>query len=454
MNAPNQDSDRLSLPHAVDAEREVLASALVDPNSIDTIIEHEIGEEDFYVSRHGLIFSAMRRVHERSGTIDEVTLAQQMKDMGVWEQAGGSRTLGELLDRAGTTSHLAHYCRIVRDKAMARRMVEAARHIEREGLSDTDDVASFLDDAESQVFNVLETRGGATLKPISDIVRSAFEQISAAYDSDESVIGLSTGYRDLDALTHGFQKGDLVIIAARPGMGKTALVLNLAANTALRRGASVAVFSLEMPGEQLVSRMLAAEARINLEKLRSGRLSEDEWPKLTHVADQLSQAKLFVDDTPGITPGSIRAKCRRLKRREGLDLVIVDYLQLMSSGQREQSREQEISRISRSLKGLAKSLSVPVIALSQLNRGVESRTDKRPMLSDLRESGAIEQDADLIAFIYREDRYKEDIEESKRGIAELIIGKHRNGPTGVVKLKWWGAWTRFDNLSARDEAGF
>jgi replicative DNA helicase len=454
MNAPSENADRLSLPHAVEAEREILAAALVDPNSLDTIVEHEIGEEDFYVSRHGMVFAAMRRVHERHGTIDEVTLAQQMKDMGTWEEAGASRTLSELLDRAGTTSHLTYYCKIVRDKALARRMVEAARTIEIDGLTDTDDVASYLDEAEAAIFGVLENRGGATLKPAADVVKSAFEQISAAYDSDDSVVGLATGYRDLDDLTHGLQRGDLVVLAARPGMGKTAFVLNLACNTALRKDASVALFSLEMPGEQLVNRMMASEARINLEKLRSGQLAEDEWPKLTNVADQLSQSKLYIDDTPGITPGSIRAKCRRLKRRGGLDLVIVDYLQLMSSGQKEQSREQEISRISRSLKGLAKSLSVPVIALSQLNRGVESRTDKRPMISDLRESGAIEQDADLIAFIYREDRYKTDIEESERGIAELIIGKHRNGPTGVVKLKWWGAWTRFDNLSQREDSSF
>ena len=451
MNTHHSDAERLSLPHADDAEREILAAVLVDPNSIDLVIEHEIGEEDFYVTRHGLVFAAMRSLHEQSGSIDEVTLSNQMKDMGVWEQAGSSRTLGELLNRAGTTSHLPHYCKIVRDKALARRMVEAARQIELEGLSETDDVAGFLDMAESEVFKVLENRGGTNLKPISEVVASSFERISAAFDSPDNVVGLATGYRDLDKITHGLQKGDLIIVAARPGMGKTSLVLNLATNTALRYKAAVAIFSLEMPSEQLVNRMMAAEARINLEKLISGRLSDDEWPKLTHASDQLSQARVFIDDTPGITPGSIRAKCRRLKRRGGLDLVVVDYLQLMSSGQREQSREQEISRISRSMKGLAKDLGCPVIVLSQLNRGVESRTDKRPMLSDLRESGAIEQDADMIGFIFREDYYK-DVEEDKRGVAELIIAKHRNGALGNVKLKWWGSWTRFDNLSMRDEA--
>ena len=446
MNAPSENSQRLSLPHAVEAEREILAAALVDPNSVDTIIEHEIGEEDFYVSRHGMVFAAMRRVHERHGTIDEVTLAQQMKDMGTWEQAGASRTLGELLDRAGTTSHLSHYCKIVRDKALARRMVEAARNIEMDGLTDTDDVATYLDEAEAAIFGVLENRGGSSLKAASDVVKSAFEQISKAYDNDDSVVGLSTGYRDLDDLTHGLQPGDLIILAARPGMGKTAFVLNLASNTSLRKDASVAVFSLEMPGEQLVQRMMASEARIALEKLRSGHIAEDEWPKLTNVADQLSQSKLYIDDTPGITPGAIRAKCRRLKRREGLDLVIVDYLQLMSSGQKEQSREQEISRISRSLKGLAKSLSVPVIALSQLNRGVESRTDKRPMISDLRESGAIEQDADLVAFIYRQEHYEPEREDVK-GLAEVIVSKQRNGPIGKVRLTFLGSHTKFENFS-------
>ena len=438
-----------ALPHSVDAEREVLAAVLVDPTSMDVVLEAEVGPDDFYLERHGLVFEAMRYLYESAGMLDEVTVAQRLKDTGSWERAGGTRTLADLLDRAGTTSHLAQYCKIVRDKAMVRRMIDAARAIETSGLSQPAEISEFLDEAEREVFAVLEHRAQTNLRPISEVVRGAIEQISAAFDAEGHITGIGTGFRDLDAKTHGLQRGDLVIIAARPAMGKTSFVLNLAANAALKHEASVAVFSLEMPAEQLASRLLASEARIDLGRLRGGYLSDDDWPKLTRAADEITQARIFIDDTPGITPAAVRAKCRRLSRRHGLDLVIIDYLQLMNGGTRTQSREQEISYISRSLKGLAKDLSAPVVALSQLNRGPESRTDHRPLLSDLRESGAIEQDADIVGFLYREEVYKKDLEDSQRGIAEFILAKHRNGPIGVVKLKFWHAYTRFDNL-ARD----
>ena len=438
----------LSLPHAVEAEREVLSSVLVDPASMDTVLEIVTGQA-FYLDRHGLVFEAMKRLYERAGTVDIVTLGQELKDSGTWHKAGGAATLADLAARAGSTSHLEHYCRIVRSKAMIREMIEAAQAIVSGGFGDISDVQEFLDDAERRVFAVLEEREQTSLRHVSDVVRSTIEQISKAFDSDQHLTGIGTGFRDLDGITHGLQGGDLIIVAARPAMGKTAFCLNLASNAALKHGASVAVFSLEMPAEQLATRLLAAEARIDVSRLRSGFLGEDDWPKLMRAADELSQARIHMDDAPGATPSAIRAKCRRLKRKYGLDLVIVDYLQLMQTGERSRSREQEISQISRSLKGLAKDLGAPVIALSQLNRGLESRTDKRPLMSDLRESGAIEQDADLIAFIYRDEVYKKDLEDSERGVTELIVAKHRNGPTGVVKLKFWHAWTRFDTL-ARD----
>lgn len=452
MSTSPPSTEGLTLPHSVEAEREILAAALVDSSTMDTVVEAGVTAEDFYLERHSLVFESMGKIHERQGTIDEITLREKMKDLGTWDKAGGSRTLGDLLDRAGTTSHLPHYCGIVREKAMTRRMIEAARSIEVDGLRRTEDVADYLDEAERRVFAVLESRSNTSMRPISHVVKDAFEQISAAYDSEDHLTGLGTGFKDLDALTQGLHPGDLVIIAGRPGMGKTSFVLNLAANCALKHEAAVAVFSLEMPADQLATRLLASEARIGLKRLRSGMLAEDDWPKLTNAADRLTTARLFIDDSPGINPSSIRAKCRRLARKGGLDLVIVDYLQLMTSGQfrRESSREQEISYISRTLKGLAKDLGIPVIALSQLNRSVESRTDKRPQMSDLRESGAIEQDADIIGFIYREEFYKRDMDESQRGLAELIISKHRNGPTGTVRLKFWHSWTRFDSLSHDD----
>ncbi len=436
----------LSMPHSLEAEREVLGAVLVDPTSLDVIAEHLKGE-DFYLERHTLVYEAMRRVSERTGTVDLVTLHQELKDAGVWEKMGGAPTLGALLERAGTTSNLEHYCKIVQAKAMLRRMIEAARTIETEGLQDVGDVAEYLDAAEKRVFAVLEERSGANMRPMSDVVRATIEQIEKTYNAEGSVTGLTTGFRDLDKLTHGLHAGDLIILAARPAMGKTSFVLNLAVNSALKGNASVAVFSLEMPAEQLAARMLASEARIDVSRMRGGNLDHAEWPRLVEAADRLSKARIYMNDGAGATPATIRAQCRRLARREGLDLIVIDYLQLMSGGDRTKSREQEISQISRSLKHLAKELGCPVIALSQLNRSLESRTDKRPMMSDLRESGAIEQDADIIGFIYREEVYNKNVDEETRGVAELIIGKHRNGPTGTVKLKFWNAYTRFDNLA-------
>lgn len=441
----------MQLPHSLDAEREVLAAVFVDPAmAMDTLVEN-LGVDDFYLERHTLVFESFKRLYETSGTVDLVTLRQDLKDHGTFERAGGDGMLGALLDRAGTTANLKTYCGIVRQKALVRRMIDAARSIEVDGLGDVTDLSTYLDAAEARVFSVLEERQNTNLRTMSEVVKAALAQVEAAFDSDGAVSGLGTGFRDLDKKTHGLQKGDLIIIAARPAMGKTSFALNIATNAALLHDARVALFSLEMPSEQLAQRMMAAQGRIDMSRMRGGHLSDDDWPRLVTAADDLSRAAIFMDDTPGVTPSSIRAMCRRLARRGGLDLVMIDYLQLMAGESKGQSRESEISHISRSLKHLAKELSCPVIALSQLNRGPEQRTDKRPMMADLRESGAIEQDADIIMFLYRDEVYNPAVEEDQRGVAELIIGKHRNGPTGTVKLKFWNAYTRFDNLAMQQE---
>lgn len=439
------------LPHATEAEREVLAAIFIDSGAFDLITEH-LTSADFYHDRHQLVFEAMGRVQERNGSVDFITLNQELKDSGNWEKSGGAQTLATLLDRAGSTTSLGHYCEIVRQKATLRNMIEAARTIETEGFGDMGEVAGYLERAEATVFSVLEGRYKTELRPIRDVVRDSITEIEQIYESEGSVTGVGTGFKDLDKITHGFQGGDLIILAARPAMGKTSFALNIAQNAALQHKKSVAVFSLEMPSSQLAMRLLSAQGRVELSSLRGGYLGNDEWERLAAAAEAMSHTKLFVDDTPGASVSSIRAKCRRLHRRQGLDLIVIDYLQLMTGAPgTERSREQEISGISRSLKHLAKELNVPVVALSQLNRGVESRTDKRPMMSDLRESGAIEQDADLIIFIYRDEVYNDNTEDRMRGIAEIIISKHRNGPTGTVKLKFWNVFTRFDNLAMFDE---
>lgn len=437
----------LAAPHSVEGEREVLAAVLVEPTSMDQLLEG-LTTDDFYLEAHGLLFDAMQRVYERTQTVDLVTLRQDLRDHGHFERAGGDMALARLLDRAGTTANLAHYVHIVRDKALVRRMIAAAQTIESEGFQDVSDLTSYLDRAEQSVFAVLENRQNTNLRPMSEVVRASLDQIQAAYDNEGGVTGVGTGFVDLDHLTHGLQAGDLVIIAARPAMGKTSFALNVATNAALKHQRTAAIFSLEMPAEQLASRMLASQAQVDVSSLRGGMLREEDWPRLMTAAEALTQADIYMDDTPGATASAIRAMCRRLKRRGGLDLVVIDYLQLMA-GERGRSREEDISHISRSLKHLAKELSIPVVALSQLNRGPEGRTDKRPLMSDLRESGAIEQDADIIMFLYRDEVYNKSIEEDQRGVAELIIAKHRNGPTATVRLKFWHAYTRFDSL-ARD----
>ena len=434
------------MPHSLEAEREVLSAVLIDQLVMDPLTE-KLKPEDFYLERHQRTFATMVDLHESGQSIDPVTLMQRLKDLGHFDKVGGVQGLSALLDRQGSIANVPHYLDIISKKSALRRMITAAREVEVSGMGDVADVEEFLDEAERKIFDVLENRQSTDLRPISEIVQAAIEQITKAVDAGGDVTGIGTGYRDWDRITHGLQRGDLIILAARPAMGKTSFALNVAMNAALKYNASVALFSLEMPAEQLAQRLLAAEARVDLSNLRGGQLAHDAWPRLMEAADNISRARIFMDDQAGATPMQVRAKCRRLKRREGLDLIIIDYLQLMNAGTKQGSREQEISYISRTLKSLAKELSCPVIALSQLNRSLESRADKRPMMSDLRESGAIEQDADMICFVYREEVYNKDLPEDQRGLAELIIGKHRNGSTGTVNLKFWHSHTRFDNLA-------
>jgi replicative DNA helicase len=434
-------------PQNLEAERAVLGSILVDNEAIYGVMEL-IEPSSFYQPSHRLIFSTMLELSERGQPIDIITLSDRLRSAGSLDQAGGPDYIPSLADEVPTSAGVNNYAKIVKEKAILRRLIETATEIVQDCFDTPGEVDQLLDEAERRMFAVSEQRIQSGFLSMREIVKSSFKTIESLYEKKETVTGVATGYKDIDDLTSGLQSSDLVIIAGRPSMGKTAFALNVAQNAALVHGKIVALFSLEMAKEQLVMRMLCSEARVNAHSLRSGFLSQTDWPKLTTAAGRLADANIFIDDSPAISAMEMRAKTRRMKADKGLDLIIVDYLQLMSGRTRSDNREQEISEISRSLKALAKELSVPVVALSQLNRGVESRHDKRPILADLRESGAIEQDADVIIFIYRDEVYNKDSME--KGVAEIIIGKQRNGPVGTRKLTWLDKYTRFEDLSDRD----
>lgn len=434
-------------PQNLEAERAVLGAVLVDNEVIFGVMEL-LEPSLFYQPSHQLIFSTMLELSERGQPIDIVTLSDRLRSSGNFDKAGGPDYIASLADEVPTSAGVNHYARIVREKAVLRRLIETATGIVQDCFDAAGDVDQLLDDAERKMFAVSQQRVRSGFFSMRDIVKSSFKTIEALYEKKESITGVATGFKDIDEITSGLQSSDLIIIAGRPSMGKTAFALNMAQNAALAHQKKVAVFSLEMAKEQLVMRMLCSEARVNAHSLRSGFLSQTDWPKLTTAAGRLADATIFIDDTPALSAMEMRAKTRRMKADQGLELIIVDYLQLMSSRSRSDSREQEISEISRSLKALAKELAVPVVALSQLNRGVENRHDKRPVLADLRESGAIEQDADVIIFIYRDEVYNKDTLE--KGVAEIIIGKQRNGPVGIRKLAWLDKYTRFEDLSDRE----
>jgi replicative DNA helicase len=435
-------------PQNLEAERAVLGAILMDNDSVYSVME-VLEPSAFYQPSHRLIFSTMIELSEKGEPIDMVTLTDRLRSSGNLDQAGGPDYIPSLADEVPTSAGVVNYARIVREKAVLRNLIEASTEIVQDCFDAPGEVDQLLDEAERRIFAISEERIRSGFLSMKEIVKSSFKTIESLYEKKEHITGVPSGFADIDELTSGFQASDLVIIAGRPSMGKTAFCLNIAQYASMSKGMTVAVFSLEMAKEQLVMRMLCSEARIDAHRLRSGFLGQTDWPKLSTAAGRLADAAIYIDDTPAISSMEMRAKTRRLKADKGLDLIIVDYLQLMSGRTRSDSREQEISEISRSLKALAKELGVPVLALSQLNRGVESRLDKRPILADLRESGAIEQDADVIIFIYRDEVYNK--ESMEKGVAEIIIGKQRNGPVGTRKLTWMDKYTRFEDLTTREQ---
>jgi replicative DNA helicase len=436
-----------ALPSNVEAERTVLGAVLVDNSAFNSAAEI-LNRDDFFREGHRRIFEAMSSLSERSQPIDLVTLKDELVRQSALEAAGGSAYLAALVEGIPRIASVEHWSRIIKEKAVLRNLINAGNRIVQSAYDADDEVALILDRAEKSIFDIAERRIRTGFVGMRDIVKETFRTIDQLSQSQELVTGVPTGFVDLDERTSGLHKGDLVIVAARPAMGKTSFCLNIAQHVSLRAGETVGLFSLEMSKEQLALRLLCSDARIDMHRLKTGRLGEKDWTRLAKAYSELTQAKIFIDDSAMVTPLEMRAKCRRLKAEHGLGLIIIDYLQLVTGSGRIENRQQEISSISRSFKGLAKELDVPVIALSQLSRAPEARTDKRPQLSDLRESGAIEQDADIVMFIFREEEYK--ATDENRGVAEIIISKQRNGPTGSLKLAFIKEFTRFENLEWRE----
>ncbi|SDZ24688.1 primary replicative DNA helicase [Proteiniborus ethanoligenes] len=430
-------------PHSIEGEQSVLGSMILDKNAI--VVATEILKSgDFYKEAHKEIYEAIIDLYNRDEPVDLITLSDELKKRDTLDAIGGILYLADLSESISTTANIKFYCEIVEEKSILRRLINASNEIIAKGYEADEDINIIIDAAEKKIFDITQKRSREGLDPIKEVLLESFARIEQMAQNKSSITGLTTGFIDLDNKTSGLQKSDLVLVAARPSMGKTAFSVNVAVNAALKGNASVAIFSLEMSKEQLVQRMLSSESHVELQKIINGRLNEDDWPKLLRAMGPLSQANIFIDDTPGITLMEMKAKCRRLKAEKGLGLIMIDYLQLMSGEGRIESRQQEISAISRGLKGLAKEMDCPVVALSQLSRAPEMRSDHRPILSDLRESGAIEQDADIVMFLYRDEYYHPDSE--KKNIGEIIIAKHRNGPTGTVELVFMGQYTKFLNM--------
>ena len=442
--APSPESLRIP-PHSVEAEQAVLGGLMLDNSTWDQVADR-ISDADFYRHDHKLIFRAIERLAEGGHPLDVVTLSEALTREGELEHAGGLAYLGALAKETPSAANIRAYADIVRERSVLRQLISVGTRIADNAFNPNGrDSKDILDDAEKAVFEIAEqgARGRAGFVSIKSLLRPALDRIEMLNERDDAVTGLATGYDELDERTSGLQAGDLVIVAGRPSMGKTTFAMNIAEYGAVKQRSPVAVFSMEMPGEQLTMRLLSSLGRIDQHRLRTGKLDEHDWPRLTSAVQMLNEVPIFVDDTPALTPTELRARARRLKREHGLGLIVIDYLQLMQVSGSSENRATEISEISRSLKALAKELSVPVIALSQLNRSLEQRPNKRPVMSDLRESGAIEQDADLIVFIYRDEVYNEDSPD--KGTAEIIIAKQRNGPIGTVRLTFLGQFTRFEN---------
>ena len=441
MNSIGRNEVKMELgkvpPHDLEAEQAIIGSMLTDRDAVISSIE-VLKEED----------SAILNLYNRSEPIDIITVKAELESMGKFEQVGGLEYLAELPEKVPTTANAEKYIKIVEEKSILRRLIKTANEIIELGYSPTEDVEDIMEGAEKKIFDIMQQKNQKSYTPIKDVLVESFTKLEELYNRKQHITGVPTGFSELDYKTAGLHGSDLILIAARPAMGKTAFALNIATNASVRAKVPVAVFSLEMSKDQLVNRILCSEAMVDSNKVRTGKLEENDWTKLAESIGPLSEAEIYIDDTPGISVTEIRAKCRKLKLEKNIGMVVIDYLQLVQgSNKRNGSREQEISEISRSLKILAKELNVPVIALSQLSRAAEQRPDHRPMLSDLRESGAIEQDADIVMFLYRDDYYNEDSE--KKDIAEVIIAKHRGGSTGTVELLWLGSYTNFVNLEKR-----
>lgn len=438
-------------PHNIEAEQSILSAILIENNTLPEVLEI-LSDQDFYREAHRKIFKAMVELFERNEPADLVTLTNLLKERGQLGSLGGASYLAELVDTVPMAVNAAHYAKIVQEKASLRRLIEQAASITSRCFEDKGDVEEILDFAERSIFDISENKIKPSFYVLGDILTDTYKAVEEAYENKVLVTGVPTGFRGLDEKTSGLQPGDLIVIAGRPSMGKTALALNIARNASLETGEPAAIFSLEMSKEQLSLRMLSAEARIDSSRMRGGFLSERDLARINRAAGALYDIPIYIDDSPAISALEIRAKTRRMKMDKGVGLVVIDYLQLMRGRASAERRDLEISEISRSLKALAKELNIPVVALSQLNRKVEDRTNKRPVLSDLRESGAIEQDADVILFIYRDEVYHKEEDNPNKGIAELILAKQRNGPIGAVKLAFLETYTRFEDLAPRGES--
>ena len=441
-------SGRMLPPQNIEAEQAVLGTVLIQDKALLKVIDL-LQPGDFYRDAHKTIYAAMMALFDKHEPHDLITVTGLLSDQNKLEDVGGAAYLASLTDIIPFTGTLVHHARIIRKKSILRRLIQTSTEVAARCYDAQDDIDTLVDEAEKTIFEIAHSKKGEGFQPMSSVVPKAFDRINRLFDKQEHITGVATGYDELDRITAGLQPAEMIILAARPSMGKTALAMNIVQHAAMIGKVPVAVFSLEMSVESLALRMLCSLGPIDSQRIRTGRLIDSDWPKLTRATGMLSEAPIYIDDTPGLTVLEMRAKARRLKSEQDLGLIVVDYLQLMQGKSSSENRAQEISDISRSLKAMAKELNVPVLALSQLNRSLESRTDKRPQLADLRESGAIEQDADVIMFIYRDEVYNRAEGNPNRGLAEIIVGKQRNGPTGVIKLSFLGEYTRFENYSNR-----
>ncbi len=432
------------LPHSIEAEQSVIGSMLMDKEAI-TIASEQISGEDFYGKQYGILFDAMVELDDEGKPVDLVTLQQRLKEKGVPPEIYSLEYIRDVMAAVPTSANIKYYARIVAEKSVLRRLIKVNEEIANSCYAQNEPLETILETSEKNIFDIIQRRNNSDFVPIRQVVMNTMNMIEEASKNRGAVTGIATGFLDLDYKTAGMQPSDLILIAARPSMGKTAFVLNIAQHVAFHEDKAVAIFSLEMSKEQLVNRLLALESKVNSQSIRTGNMKDDEWERLIEGADVIGRSKLLIDDTPGITISELRSKCRKFKLEYNVEMIIIDYLQLMTGAGKNESRQQEISDISRSLKALARELHVPVIALSQLSRAVEQRPDHRPMLSDLRESGAIEQDADVVMFIYRDDYYNKDTE--LKNVAEIIIAKQRNGAIGTINLAWLPDYTQFANLA-------